>query len=97
MNMRIAAARFPVSILAAISPSLVGPMPETETETEARERHAPFLVPLWIAMGIAGGAMLLPLYGHEAEVLPALVFLVICPLLVAGVLLMEDESIDAGS
>lgn len=95
MNMRIAAARFPVSILAAISPSLVGPMPETETE--ARERHVPFLVPLWVAIGIAAGAMLLPFYGHETWALPALAFLVICPLLVAGVLLMEDESIDAGS
>ena len=95
MNMRIAAARLPVSIVAAILPSLVRPMPETETE--ARESNAPLLVPLWIAIGIAGGAMLLPLYGHEAEVLPALVFLVICPLLVAGVLLMEGDDIDAGS
>jgi hypothetical protein len=57
----------------------------------------PFLVPLWVAIGIAAGAMLLPFYGHETWALPALAFLVICPLLVVGVLLMEDESIDAGS
>lgn len=95
MNMRIAAARLPVSIVTAILPSLVRAMPEAEPK--ARESHAPFLVPLWVAIGIAGGAMLLPLYGHEAAVLPALVFLVICPLLVAGVLLMEGDDIDAGS
>jgi hypothetical protein len=95
MNMRIAATRIPVSIVAAILPSLVGAIPEVEPE--ARERHAPFLVPLWVAIGIAGGAMLLPLYGHEAAMLPALAFLVICPLLVAGVLLMEGDDIDAGS
>ena len=95
MNMRIAATRLPVSIVAAIWPSPVRAMPEAEPK--AQEPHAPFLVPLWVAIGIAGGAMLLPLYGHEAEVLPALVFLVICPLLVAGVLLMEGDDIDAGS
>lgn len=95
MNMRIAAARLPVSILAAILPSLVRTMPEAETQ--ARESRTPVLVPLWVAIGIAGGAMLLPLYGHEASVLPALVFLVVCPLLVAAVLLMEGDDIDVGS
>lgn len=50
---------------------------------------APLLVPLWVALGIAGGASLLPVYGAAPWTLPALLFLVLCPLAVAGVVLAE--------
>ncbi|MEQ8268982.1 MAG: hypothetical protein RH982_17435 [Parvibaculum sp.] len=50
---------------------------------------APLLVPLWVALGIAGGAALLPVYGAAPWALPALLFLVLCPLAVAGVVLAE--------
>jgi len=49
-------------------------------------------VPLWVAMGIAGAAAMLPFYGTAIWALPALAFLVACPLLVAWVLLIEGET-----
>ncbi len=61
-------------------------------DRNAGDSEAPVLVPLWVAMGIAGAAALLPFYGAALWALPALVFLVACPLLVACMVLMEGSS-----
>lgn len=60
-------------------------------DRKSGDSGAPVLVPLWVAMGIAGGAALLPFYGAALWALPALAFLVVCPLLVAGVVLIEGN------
>ncbi|WP_041535946.1 hypothetical protein [Parvibaculum lavamentivorans] len=65
------------------------------TARDAEKPGAPLLVPLWVALGIAGGAALLPVYGGSAWALPALAFLVLCPLAVAGVLLAEGADAPA--
>ncbi|HAC59353.1 hypothetical protein [Parvibaculum sp.] len=56
-----------------------------------REEVRPVLLPLWVASGIASSAFLFSFYGDDGSVLPALIFLTVCPLLVAAVLLMEGE------
>ncbi|MDO8840500.1 MAG: hypothetical protein Q7V31_16420 [Parvibaculum sp.] len=58
-------------------------------QRKAKGFSAPLLVPLWIAMGIVGTAAMLPFYGPAAWALPALAFLVACPLLVTWVLFVE--------
>lgn len=93
--MRSAAARLPVSIVAAVIPSL--DRAEPDTDTDGQKVHAPVIVPMWVAMGIACAAIMLPLYGHDISALPALVFLVVCPLAVAAVLLAGGDDTDAGS
>lgn len=65
------------------------------TAGNADRPAAPLLVPLWVALGIAGGAALLPVYGAAMWALPALAFLILCPLIVAGVLLAEGAEASA--
>lgn len=59
------------------------------TQRRVEGPGVPFLVPLWVAMGIVGTATILPFYGPVMWALPALAFLVACPLLVAWVLFVE--------
>lgn len=59
------------------------------TQRKVEWPGVPLLVPLWVATGIVGAAAALLFYGPVAWALPALAFLVACPLLVAWVLLVE--------
>ena len=69
----------------------------SQKEADERAKVRPIFLPLWVASGIASSAFLFSLYGDDGSVLPALVFLTVCPLLVAAILLMEGEDIHSDS
>jgi len=91
MNARLTAF-FPASAFGSVTGFASRENSHATAERKSGEAAPPVLVPLWVAMGIAGAAALLPFYGAALWALPALAFLVACPLLVAGVVLMEGSA-----
>lgn len=75
--------------------STTGRLPASLSRTEGTVERKPLLVPLWVSMGIAAAGTMLPFFGGDAEVLPALIFLTVCPLLVAAVLMLEGGDVDS--